>query len=342
MSRNIIFNDLLDKYFEKAEKDLSKKVSIKNQRTKEGLEKVFGAALSDFLEKDFKNDSIYEKELDKLLKRNYFYYFNEPLIYKIVRKFDNLPLPENERYQAAATAFTFALNTFDEERGYQFSTYAWRVMSNEIIVANKKRIKHEIIKQKDSTVRVHENSTVLKIEEEMYGKKIVRQKEEKQLYNITVLLENGTEKIYPYIYDLLKKIKIGYKLKAGDVLGKTAGVETEYASVYLYTENEEHADVMFYNPTSDRSAHYYNPDETAIRSEIIFYLKDSLKLLTELERKIIIKRFLTNKKLSRKEVADEIGITEYKCSKSEKIAFDKIKDFLKEKGISSEMLDFHF
>jgi RNA polymerase sigma factor, sigma-70 family len=341
--KDVIYKEILDSFFEKAKKDLEKKVSKKNQRTKEGLEKVFGAAINEFLlENKCLSETEFKKELTDLLEKNYFYYFNEPLIFKIVRKFDNLPLPENERYQAAASAFSLALNTFDPNLGYQFSTYAWTMMYNEIIVANKKRIKHEVIKQKDYKVIANENSTVIKIEEELYGKKIIKKKEIKKLYNVNVMTDNGTEKTYKYIYDLNKKIKINSKIKAGDILGMTSGVETEYASVDLYTENEEHADVMFYNPTTDRSVHYYDPDSNAIRNEVLIHLSDILNSFPIIEQKILIYRYLLEKKFTRKDVAKILNITEYNCSKTEKLILSKLKYLLEKKGIDIELLDHYF
>ena len=42
--------------------------------------------------------------------RSAFYYMNEPLIYSIVRKFDNLPLSEEDRVSAAQKGFVTAMN----------------------------------------------------------------------------------------------------------------------------------------------------------------------------------------------------------------------------------------
>ena len=76
--------------------DLEKRVAKKNFRTEEGLERAVVEGMNDALNtlSGVVDLEVIERVGRDKVYRSAFYYMNEPLIYSIVRKFDNLPLSE--------------------------------------------------------------------------------------------------------------------------------------------------------------------------------------------------------------------------------------------------------
>ena len=156
--------------------DLEKRVSKKNFRTEEGLERAVVEGMNDALKalSGVVDLEVIERVGRDKVYRSAFYYMNEPLIYSIVRKFDNLPLSEEDRVSAAQKGFVTAMNLFDPTRGFQFSTFAYPLISHEIIAIEKERKKEHCYKNTiQERVLASDDMTVVRIEKAV-GHRIIK------------------------------------------------------------------------------------------------------------------------------------------------------------------------
>ena len=233
--------DLLDEIgkeiYNEFEPSLYTAIGKRNQRKPEELEIHVIEGINDALSKLPENPKREEVESvgREWIRRSVAYYVNEPLVYSLVRKFDNLPIPEEERLSAAQNGFVSALNNFDPTRGFQFSTFAYRLMMNEIIALDKNRKKQSIITHPPRVILAPKNLTIIRIEKSV-GHRIIRVgKDPVTLYNVTIV-QDGTdsEYTYHYLYLLPKEIKVGAKIKKGKPLGTLAGAEVDIGSVEGY------------------------------------------------------------------------------------------------------------
>lgn len=338
--RVYITNKVINEYEEKYKDFFQDKRSKKNKRTKEGLFSAINKGV-EYISIDSYNDKIitkeiYEEILRKNIERSVFFYINEPLIWRIVRKFDNLSISEEDRYSAAVKGFVIAQNTYNPEMGNTFSTLAWRIISNEIIAENKKYLKEKVIKRPDHKIISRDNGIVTDIIQVFDGKKIKRDNEYLNLYKIIVNENNNPDypHEYNYLYDIPQDIKVGKKIKTGDFLGYTSGVEIDIGSMDSYLDDDEHGDLMFENPIKKTNQKYEQPDSIVMRDTILKKLSNFIEELEPLHKYVLFERLLPIKPKSRLYVAKELGVTDSKLAKLE----DDVKLILKNR-MESEGID---
>ena len=141
-----VFSELREKYIKMFEKEILKPKFVKNSRDIDGLEESIFSGYEDFeTYEDFDYDNLsvetYKNKVDWYMRRSTYLYVHEAIMYSVIRRFNNIGLSEDDKVSAGRVGFMLALNTFDESKGYKFSTYAWRVIQNEIIAADNKRDK---------------------------------------------------------------------------------------------------------------------------------------------------------------------------------------------------------
>ena len=337
-----VTNSVLAEYDHKYDDYLKKKVAVNNHRTKEGLLKAINAGLDEFYNdnpEQHKTIEEYEAALRNKVERSTYFYINEPLIWRVVRKFDNLNIPESERYEAAAHGFVVAQNIFDPSRGFQFSTISWHIMCNEIIGFNKKYMRQRIIKEPDRAIICRDDATVTSVEPSKDAR-IVRVKGEPvDLYDIEVKEHDGQQHLYRYIYFPPEGIAAGYKLKRGDQIGFTAGVENEIASMNAFMDSDDHGDAVFHNPLAKQNEAYSRPDTSVMRDEIMEKFRTIVDGMTPLEQFVIRERLLPRRPKSRAVLAKEIGLTDAKLAKIEQRTREELKMLLEANGISRDDLE---
>lgn len=341
-SKQKIFEELSEKYYKLNEKKAQTKIAKKNNITLDKLKYVISTALDDLAEYegDYNtfSDEKYKQKLEWYMRRATYYYVNEPLTYSVTRSFDNIALPYEDRLAAARLGFLEALNTFDEGRKVQFSTYAWRLMSNQIIAHNKKRTKSKVIKQQEREIKATDNGVIFKIELAKNYRKVLHKSKPVDLYNITVYERDFTyEHTYEYLFNLPATIKEGSTIHPGDILGTIAGAETEISSMDWMVDNDEHGDVRFNNPLTQGDEHLQY--DHVKQHDIIDILNEAIKTLSKQEQIIITKRFLEKKKTNRATLAKEMQMTDYAISKTESNALKKLKIELVNYGYDSNDLE---
>ena len=339
--------DLLDEIgkeiYNEFEPSLYTAIGKRNQRKPEELEIHVIEGINDALSKLPENPKREEVESigREWIRRSVAYYVNEPLVYSLVRKFDNLPIPEEERLSAAQNGFVSALNNFDPTRGFQFSTFAYRLMMNEIIALDKNRKKQSIITHPPRVILAPKNLTIIKIEKSV-GHRIIRVgKDPVTLYNVTIVQEGtDSEYTYHYLYLLPKEIKVGAKIKKGKPLGTLAGAEVDIGSVEGYLESEGGSDAIFINPTDNKSEGFRRPDSQLSRDLTISILSDALTELTEQERFIVSKRILSSRtqKVSLIEAGKKLGIPGSEVKNLEERILLKLRHLLEERGVDAKDL----
>lgn len=338
-----IYDELVAHYDQVNEKALHRKKAKKNGLTTEGLHKTALSGFDDLIkyEPDWQTFSLpkFRKKLDWYMKRAVNYYMNEALTYTVARKFGNLNLPLEEREAATRAGFVIALNNFDESKGFQFSTFAWTIMSNEIKAAYKRRQKAMVVKQKPRDILATNDGFIFQIAQSRNSRKIMFQGERIIPDDVFVYENNGnSEKVYEYLYDLSPEIKEGASIKKGQRLGKTAGVETEVASVdKIMDDAVDRYDPVFSNPLNNESDNDPLPDSLLEKSIVNADLQKAVKSLSKQEQLIITQRFLMPKKTNRSTVARSMQTTEYQITKIEKSALAKLKDVLLENGIDTSL-----
>lgn len=339
--------DLLDEIgkeiYNEFEPSLYTAIGKRNQRKPEELEIHVIEGINDALSKLPEDPERGEVESvgREWIRRSVAYYVNEPLVYSLVRKFDNLPIPEEERLSAAQNGFVSALNNFDPTRGFQFSTFAYRLMMNEIIALDKNRKKQSIITHPPRVILAPKNLTIIRIEQSV-GHRIIRVgKDPVTLYNVTIV-QDGTdsEYTYHYLYLLPKEIKVGAKIKKGKPLGTLAGAEVDIGSVEGYLESEGGSDAIFINPTDNKSEGFRRPDSQLSRDLTISILSDVLTELTEQERFIVSKRILSSRtqKVSLIEAGKKLGIPGSEVKNLEERILLKLRNLLEERGVDAKDL----
>lgn len=321
-------NILVNKVYEEYSDQLTKKGAKKNKRTKEEL---INSIATEYDSLDI-NSMTEEDILDKL-RRAAFTYMNEPLMFKLVRKFSNLSLPEEDRISAARVGFSIAMNKFDPSLGYQFSTFAWRVISNEIIHANKLYNKPSLYYDDDRDIFATSNGKIIRIVKSKNARKVTYKGEEVIPYDI-VAIESGSEKIYPYVYNI--NVSVGDEIYPGLKLGRTAGAIIDIGSTNEIVDSEDIGDVVFRNILDGDD----NDDieSRIIKEDLKEILAKGIESLGDLERKIIIDRFISEPKVPRHELSSELGMSEYIISKKEREALDKLEECLKNNNISRKDL----
>lgn len=339
--------DLLDEIgkeiYNEFEPSLYTAIGKRNQRKPEELEIHVIEGINDALSKlpeDPEREEV-ESVGREWIRRSVAYYVNEPLVYSLVRKFDNLPIPEEERLSAAQNGFVSALNNFDPTRGFQFSTFAYRLMMNEIIALDKNRKKQSIITHPPRVILAPKNLTIIRIEQSV-GHRIIRVgKDPVTLYNVTIV-QDGTdsEYTYHYLYLLPKEIRVGAKIKKGKPLGTLAGAEVDIGSVEGYLESEGGSDAIFINPTDNKSEGFRRPDSQLSRDLTISILSDVLTELTEQERFIVSKRILSSRtqKVSLIEAGKKLGIPGSEVKNLEERILLKLRNLLEERGVDAKDL----
>lgn len=339
--------DLLDEIgkeiYNEFEPSLYTAIGKRNQRKPEELEIHVIEGINDALSKlpeDPEREEV-ESVGREWIRRSVAYYVNEPLVYSLVRKFDNLPIPEEERLSAAQNGFVSALNNFDPTRGFQFSTFAYRLMMNEIIALDKNRKKQSIITHPPRVILAPKNLTIIRIEQSVSHRIIRVGKDPVTLYNVTIV-QDGTdsEYTYHYLYLLPKEIKVGAKIKKGKPLGTLAGAEVDIGSVEGYLESEGGSDAIFINPTDNKSEGFRRPDSQLSRDLTISILSDVLTELTEQERFIVSKRILSSRtqKVSLIEAGKKLGIPGSEVKNLEERILLKLRNLLEERGVDAKDL----
>ena len=335
-----IYDELSKSFLEENEKSLHRKNSKKNRLTKEGLMNACQKALDDLFEyepewQSFSN-AKFEKKLRWYMKRSVFYYLNKGLTYKVANSFNNLGLPYEERLSAATTGFLLALESFDENQGTQFSTYSWRVMSNEIIAANKHRSRSRVVKQKPRQIRANEDGFIYDIKPSNNARKVMFRAKPVVLQDVYVYPNDGSsERVYEYLYNFEDNIKVGNQIKKGDIIGKTAGVETEVASTESITTSEESDGIVFINPLTSKSEEDERADNAIDSSSTAEQLMEAVASLSKMEQLVISKRFLTEKRVKRTDLSKELQLSVAELTKIEKEALKKLRTSLEKDDIDS-------
>lgn len=331
-----ICNELVDKYYYDNEAQLDKKVAKKNNLTRAGLRNAIASGVEDLArcEPDYLSYSSFKfkRQLEWYIRRATYYYLNEPLTYRVVRSFSNLKLPYEDKLSAVRVGFINALNKFNSDRGIQFSTYAYRVMQNEVIAANNKFKRSTTIKEKARKIYANCDGIITEIVPSQDAHKVIFKSKKVQLVDVKISDHSQSIMIYHYLYNLSKKVVIGQQIKQGDLLGTTAGVENEIASTDEILTNEHTKNTKLSNPFN------FNTDDPASQMEnqhMHDALLNAIQSLSKREQLVITRKFLDLNHANREQIAKELNCKRYEVATIEKSALAKLKQALAKEDITS-------
>tara|TARA_Y100000591_G_C21810187_1_gene687421 strand:- start:468 stop:1220 length:753 start_codon:yes stop_codon:yes gene_type:complete len=187
----------------------------------------------------------------KLIESNY------RLVISIAKKYHRNNFDFNDLLQESSTGLIKAVDRFDPELGYKFSTYATWWIKEAII---------KYINENETSIKVPTHSRILNNDIKSY----IKSCEENKGYTPSL------EEISNETGENLKKIK--YTLKANKAL------------FYLDNNTDKEDKKSLINKIEDNSV-FINPEKNLENKELINIVKDSLKLLSPKEEKIIRLRF---------------------------------------------------
>ena len=112
---------------------------------------------------------FYKNWDDENVKKEFFNH-NIRLVYYIVKKYDGAAAEYDDLVQCASIGLWKAIKTFDPTKGFQFATYASRVMHNEILMLLRANKKGRIIDDKqivsmDSALNIDADGNSLTFED---------------------------------------------------------------------------------------------------------------------------------------------------------------------------------
>lgn len=87
------------------------------------------------------------------------------VIYRIKSKFSKFPFDAEEMFSAGVVGLINSIDTFDIEKGYEFSSYAIRCIDNAILMFAKKESKHLAVDSLDRPIATDPDGKDLKIED---------------------------------------------------------------------------------------------------------------------------------------------------------------------------------
>ena len=187
----------------------------------------------------------------KLIESNY------RLVISIAKKYHRNNFDFNDLLQESSTGLIKAVDRFDPELGYKFSTYATWWIKEAII---------KYINENETSIKVPTHSRILNND----IKNFIKTYEDNKGYTPSL------EEISKETGENLKKIK--YTLKANKAL------------FYLDNNTDKEDKKSLINKIEDDSV-FINPEKNLENKELINIVKDSLKLLSPKEEKIIRLRF---------------------------------------------------
>lgn len=335
-TQQAICDELVEKYYHDNETQLDKKVAKKNNLTRTGLRNAIASGVDDLTrcEPDALSYSSFKfkRQLEWYIRRATYYYLNEPLTYRVVRSFSNLKLPYEDKLSAVRVGFINALNKFNPDRGIQFSTYAYRVMQNEVIAANNKYKRSTTIKEKARKIYATNDGIITNITPSRDAHKVIFKGEKVQLVDVKITAENRSTTVYHYLYNLSKKVVIGAKIKQGNLLGTTAGVENAIGSTDEILTNEHTKNTRFSNPFN------YEEDDPAKQLEdehMHDVLQAAIKALSKKEQLVITRKYLDLDHANRQQIAKELNCKRYEVATIEKSALAKLKLAFTKQDINS-------
>lgn len=116
------------------------------------------------------------EEKDRLAEENI------PLVYFIIKKFQNTGISEDELESIAFVGYAKALHEFDKSRNVKFSTFAFNCIRNEILFNLRKEKKHrEKNTSMDTPLSVDKNGNTLSIASTISGENVGEKSVEEQV-----------------------------------------------------------------------------------------------------------------------------------------------------------------
>lgn len=100
-----------------------------------------------------------KKAKDKIIIQNI-----KLVIYEINKKFNNVEYDKEDLISIGIIGLIKAINTFNIEKGYKFSTYATKCIDNEILIVLKRNKKNKNTQSIESTISIDNNGNKLTLE----------------------------------------------------------------------------------------------------------------------------------------------------------------------------------
>ncbi len=217
---------------------------------------------------------------------------NMRLVINIARSYHNKAVPLEDLIQEGAIGLMSAVERFDPDKGFRFSTYATHWVRQSIGRA---------IDNKSKTIRIpaHISQTLRKIERtrQKLAEEMAR---EPTLEQVARELEISTKRLQLLIQSSQDLLSLD--MKVGDSEGATLG------SLIRDTQSGD-------------------PEQFVIDEELIDELHDLLKELTERERRIVSRRIAPEEDEveSREELSDDLGVSRERLRQLEVQAIRKLR-----------------
>lgn len=295
---------------------------------------------------ELNGDDICKENLKKqhyrLLKTAYFY-VNQPLITKVTNDFyrNHKDMDYDDLRDQATVALINAFNHFDPDRGWQFSTYAYVVMLNQLRAASKDHDKETNVPLLNQKIYSPISGTIVSIVRIKFIKSIPGIDD---IYNITIKSDNQQIE-YDYVYNL--QVKLGMSIAKGQFLGEKShfGFKIGHLEQPIGKDNEGHEITQEDNISKSMpDENIVDPNEKLIQLELIERIQKIVKDLPEIEQQILKLKFpaLSNhpekKGLKQKEIGKLLGITQPNVSRHQILAIKAIRKKLANQNIRGDVL----
>ncbi len=218
---------------------------------------------------------------NELIKRNLY------LAEILSKKYDNKGLEHEDLYQVASLALIYAIERFDVELGYEFSSFATPTIIGEIK-------KH--FRDKGWLIKVPRK--IKELSKEIYLSKMILQQELQRSVNIDDLedyLSMSKDK-------LLEAIEVSYMYKPKSL------------EINVDVENENEVRLLDLIGIDDNQFNYI---------EVSDFVNSCIMKLNDIERKIIEDRYFNDK--TQAKISSELNISQMTVSRLEKKALEKCR-----------------
>ncbi len=190
------------------------------------------------------------------------------VIYRVESRFSKFPFDKEEMFSAGMIGLIKSIDTFDIEKGYEFSSYAVRCIDNEILMFTKKESKHLEVDSLDKPIATKIDGKDLKIKDIILDDTVdlIRDYEKNEQIKILKNLVNNLPEeeitlLHLYFEDRLTQEKIAKKYqisrsnvsrKIKDIVKKLSEGFNEYNGIGYQNNNDKENIVCKMNPCNEK------------------------------------------------------------------------------------------
>lgn len=328
-------------------KRLKKKYSKTSNLSQTGLRNVLiDESMDDVSKNDWQINHLNEDQLKKIkyqLWRTGLYYTNRPLITKVAGDFyhNHKDINFSLLRDQATYGMLKAMETFDPDRGFRFTTFAFVVMNNQLKQLVKKHDKVRTVPTFTEKVRTQLTGKIVRIHQVKYNRKI---KNVEHVFDV-VVSDGHSEQELLYLYNI--RFKVGDHVKRGDVIGDRSnfGLKIDSIDRPLGTDSEgnefsvsdEITRIKPDDQLKDTNQDLNLTNLTTILKKMVATLDPIDRVIMYLRFPILIDRPAQGS-LKQREIGELINVNQPNVSKRQRDCVKELRAYLKYHNIDASFL----